>query len=112
MNPAISRLRSGPARALLLAGLVALATVGFAQTAEMAADPTNPAAAGIVPPSSLETSGSAFAKLDPDGKGYVGKDDTKQLPGFDVAFQRADVNNDSRLTPDEFNQAWAIYQGH
>jgi len=57
------------------------------------------------------STGRAFKKLDPSAKGYVSKEDAAQLQGFDTAFQRADANKDGKLTPSEFNQAWAIYSG-
>jgi hypothetical protein len=62
-------------------------------------------------PSKTESPTSAFKKLDPAAKGYVSKDDVAQLPGFDTAFQRADADKDGKLSPTEFNQAWAIYSG-
>ena len=108
------RLRGLPA-ALLLAGIGAVATTtttSLAQSPEKAASPTNPSASKIVAPSKSETPDSAFKKLDPNAKGYVSKDDTAQFPGFDTAFRRADVNNDGRLSPGEFNQAWTIYSGN
>ena len=64
-----------------------------------------------VPPGKTETPDAAFKKLDPSAKGFVTRDDAAQLQGFDTAFQRADANNDGKLTPSEFNQAWAIYSG-
>ena len=98
--------------ALLLAGLGAVATMSFAQSPASAPSAASPSGNMIVPPSKAETPDSAFRKLDPNTKGYVSKDDAAQLPGFDTAFQRADADKDGRLTPSEFNQAWAIYSGN
>jgi hypothetical protein len=62
-------------------------------------------------PSKAEMPDSAFRKLDPTGKGYVSKDDIKQLDGFDKAFEQADANQDGKLNEGEFDQAWASYTG-
>ena len=108
----ISKTSFHPAKltaALLFAGLGAVTTASFAQST-MA--PTNPSATVSVPPGKTETPDSAFKKLDPNAKGYITRDDAAQLPGFDPAFQRADANKDGKLTPSEFNQAWAIYSGN
>lgn len=97
---------------LLFAGLGAVASGSFAQGAGTTASPNNPSATMSVAPSKTETPDSAFKKLDPTAKGYVSKDDVAQLQGFDAAFQRADANKDGKLSPNEFNQAWAIYSGN
>ena len=65
-----------------------------------------------IPPGRAETPDSAFRKLDAANKGYVSKDDAKQLSGFDAAFQQADANNDGKLTQDEFKKAWSTYSGN
>ena len=62
-------------------------------------------------PSKAEMPDSAFKKLDPSGKGYVSKDDIKELDGFDKPFEQADANKDGRLNEAEFNKAWASYTG-
>lgn len=62
-------------------------------------------------PSKAEMPDSAFKKLDPSSKGYVTKDDVKELSGFDQAFAQADANKDGRLNEAEFDQAWASYTG-
>jgi hypothetical protein len=98
--------------ALLFAGLGVVATAGFAQSPGTPAPSASPSANMIVPPSKTETPDSAFRKLDPNTKGYVSKNDAAQLPGFDAAFQRADADKDGKLSPSEFNQAWAIYSGN
>jgi Ca2+-binding EF-hand superfamily protein len=97
--------------ALLLAGFGAVAATGFAQSPGTPAPSAKPSTSMVVPPSKTETPDSAFRKLDPSTKGYVSKDDAAQLPGFDAAFQRADADKDGKLSPSEFNQAWAIYSG-
>jgi hypothetical protein len=100
--------------ALLLAGLGAVATASFAQSAGTPGTPASSASPSgnmIVPPGKTETPDSAFRKLDPNTKGYVNREDTTQLPGFNTAFQRADADKDGKLSPSEFNQAWAIYSG-
>jgi uncharacterized membrane protein YkoI len=62
-------------------------------------------------PSKAEMADAAFKKLDAAGKGYVSKDDTKGLTGFDNAFQVADANHDGKLDAAEFKNAWASYTG-
>ena len=99
------------AAAVLFAGLGAVATTGFAQSTGTTAVPSNPSATMAAPPGKTEAPDVAFKKLDPSAKGYVSKEDAAQLQGFDTAFQRADANKDGKLTPSEFNQAWAIYSG-
>jgi hypothetical protein len=83
----------------------------------LAADPmakSEPAPAATdepkpIPPSRSELPDSAFRKLDVAGKGYVTRDDTKELEGFDAVFQQNDGNHDGRLTHDEFKRAWSTY---
>jgi hypothetical protein len=111
----VSKISFRPAQltaALLFVGMGTVATAGFAQSTGTTASPTNPSATMTAPPSKTEAPDSAFKKLDPGAKGYVSKDDASQLQGFDSAFQRADANKDGKLTPSEFNQAWAIYSGN
>jgi len=62
-------------------------------------------------PSKAEMADAAFKKLDPSGKGFVSKEDTKDLNGFDSAFQLADANHDGKLDATEFKKAWASYTG-
>ena len=102
------------AAALVLAGLGAVATASFAQstgTPGAPASSASPSGNMIVPPGKAETPDSAFRKLDPNTKGYVNREDTRQLSGFDAAFQRADADKDGKLSPSEFDQAWAMYSG-
>ena len=65
-----------------------------------------------IAPSKSEMSDSAFKKLDASNKGYVTKDDTKTLSGFDSSFQAADVDHDGKLTADEFKKAWTSFTGN
>ena len=62
-------------------------------------------------PSKAELPDAAFKKLDATGKGYVTAEDTKDLVGFDKAFQLADANHDGKLDAAEFKKAWASYTG-
>ena len=64
-----------------------------------------------IPPSRSELPDAAFKKLDVSGKGYVTRDDTHELEGFDAVFDRNDRNHDGRLDADEFKRAWAMYAG-
>ncbi len=63
-------------------------------------------------PSKAQPPSTAFRRLDARGKGYVTKDDTAALPGFEKAFQDNDRNRDGKLTGDEFEKAWAEYSGN
>ncbi len=58
-------------------------------------------------PSRTESADSAWQKL--GSKGYVTKDDVKDLSGF--SFDAADANHDGRLSQDEFRRAWSTYAG-
>ena len=62
-------------------------------------------------PSKAEMADAAFKKLDAAGRGYVTKEDTKGLTGFDSAFELADANHDGKLDVTEFKKAWASYTG-
>jgi len=58
-------------------------------------------------PSRTDSANAAWQKL--GSKGYVAKDDMKDLPGF--SFDAADANHDGRLSQDEFGKAWSSYSG-
>jgi hypothetical protein len=60
-------------------------------------------------PSRSETSDAAFRKLDANQRGYITPEDTQDLNGFD--FNAADTNHDGRLSPEEFQRAWATFSG-
>lgn len=62
-------------------------------------------------PSKAELPDAAFKKLDAGGKGYVSKEDVRELNGFDQAFRQADVDKDGKLSRAEFDKAWAYYTG-
>ncbi|HEY2817863.1 MAG TPA: EF-hand domain-containing protein [Casimicrobiaceae bacterium] len=66
----------------------------------------------VIPPSTSETSDSAFKKLDASNKGYVTRDDAKSVSGFDRTFQTADVDHDGKLSSDEFKKAWSSFTGN
>jgi hypothetical protein len=106
--------------ALALAGAVGVAGTAFAQ--QPYTSPTSPSsatspsksadtAAGMSSkagmPSKTDTSDAAWQKL--GSKGYVSKDDVKDLSGF--SFESADANSDGRLSQDEFRKAWSTYSG-
>jgi hypothetical protein len=55
--------------------------------------------------SRTDSADSAWQKI--GSKGYVTKDDVKDLSGF--SFEAADANHDGRLTQDEFRRAWQAY---
>jgi EF hand domain-containing protein len=112
--------------ALVAAGALAVAGAAAAQgyqtdtkknapaaaQAQSPATPSDRMAAKPMIPSKSETPDSAFKKLDASGKGYVSKDDVKDLSGFDTAFQLNDGNHDGQLTQDEFRRAWTNYSGN
>jgi hypothetical protein len=114
---------------LLVAGFLSagLAYAGIANAADTPAGappPTstaNPPASNagksimdtkVAAPSKAESPDTAFRKLDASGKGYVTKDDTKALSGFEKAFQDNDANHDGKLTADEFKKAWSEFSGN
>jgi hypothetical protein len=95
---------------LLVAGLATFGGACFAQGTTTA--PAAPAAtvdAKPMPPSKSEMADSAFKKLDTAGEGYVTRDDTKGLPGFDLVFDKFDAKHDGKLTADQFAKAWTAY---
>lgn len=83
--------------------------VGADQGAARTADPSEAATAISTAPGKAESADSAFKKLDIGGKGYVTAEDVAQMPGFDKAFQAADVKRSGRLTLNEFRKAWSMY---
>ncbi|MBL8484223.1 MAG: EF-hand domain-containing protein [Rhodocyclaceae bacterium] len=68
-------------------------------------------AATTIAPGKSETADSAFLKLDIKSKGYVTKDDTKVLEGFDKSFTKHDDKRDGKLSLAEFRKAWSMYTG-
>lgn len=63
-----------------------------------------------VPPKSLESAESVFRELDINKRGYVTRDETKDLLGFEDAFRAVDKRNSGRLTLEQFRKAWSIYK--
>jgi len=83
------------------------------ETSKMAPSKMAPAAeTRAAAPSKAESPDMAFKKLDMGGKGYITKDETNALSGFDKAFQDNDANHDGKLTQAEFGKAWAEYSGN
>jgi len=107
---------------LSLAGLLAPAASGWADTQTPGASPKSGAVtseshsqgastemAKPVPPSKSELADSAFKKLDPNGKGYVAKEDTHGLEGFDRIFDKVDSKHTGKLDQAQFKKAWSQY---
>ena len=65
-----------------------------------------------IPPSKSELPDSAFKKLDVERKGYVTRDEVRELTGFDKVFDAVDVEHTGRLNEAEFRKAWEIYSGN
>lgn len=107
---------------LSLAGLLAPAASGWADTEipgtsrkpdASAPETRSPGAstemAKPVPPNKSELADSAFKKLDPNGKGYVAKEDTRGLEGFDRIFDKVDSKHTGKLDQAQFKKAWKQY---
>jgi hypothetical protein len=115
-----SRSRSPSARLALLVCASAACTAAVGQgtagspPAPVAqpqyAAPAAPAHGPI--PSKSETAMEAYGKLNRGNAGYLTWNDVRHLDGFETAFQQADQNRDGRLSPAEFNSAWAMYTGN
>jgi hypothetical protein len=61
-------------------------------------------------PSKLDDPDAVFRRLDVAGRGYLTRDDTEELLGFDDAFRAADPKRSGKLTPVQFRKAWSIYR--
>ena len=83
-----------------------------AQSTSEASKMTPSGEAKAASPSKAESPDMAFRKLDMSGRGYVSKEDTHALSGFDKAFQDNDANHDGKLTQAEFKKAWLEYTGN
>lgn len=59
-------------------------------------------------PETGSQAGPEFRKLDVNRDGYLGRDETRGMRGFDKAFDEADDNRDGRLDATEFVKAQAI----
>ena len=103
------------ALAATVAGCLAMAGLAFAQypaTTPAQSQAPSPTQMSAMTPNKSETAASAFEKLDAAHAGYVTKEQTTKLDGFDKAFTQADKNKDGKLDRDEFKAAWAIYTGN
>lgn len=63
-----------------------------------------------VPLNELENSDAVFNELDLAGRGYVTRQETKELIGFDEAFLAVDTQGRGRLSREQFRKAWALYK--
>jgi hypothetical protein len=100
--------------ALALAGAVGVAGAAFAQqpstspgSPSSATPPSGATSPGMAKAMKSDSADAAWQKL--GSKGYVAKDDVKDLQGF--SFDTADANSDGRLSQDEFRKAWSTYAG-
>jgi hyperosmotically inducible protein len=50
-----------------------------------------------------------FSRLDANRDGYLSREETQQLRGFDQAFSEADDNRDGKLDAAEFTKAQSIH---
>lgn len=50
-----------------------------------------------------------FSRLDANRDGYLSREETQQLRGFDQAFREADDNRDGKLDAAEFTKAQSIH---
>ena len=119
MKPMAGCERSSLVTTLVLAGAIGIAGPAFAQNPQGQAGTNDKFAASTkelmsekpIIPSKAEMPDAAFKKLDAAGKGFVSKQDTRDLNGFDNSFQFADENHDGKLDASEFRKAWANYTG-
>ena len=63
-----------------------------------------------VPPSELNNADAVFNELDFGRRGYVTRQDTKDLIGFDEAFRAVDTKGSGKLTRAQFRKAWSLYK--
>jgi len=107
--------------AILLTAPGLSAALDQAQQPDGAADPGKPAASPLpattppeiikpVPLTELINADAVFDELDPGRRGYVTRQDTKDLIGFGDAFQAIDTKGSGKLTRAQFRQAWARYK--
>jgi hyperosmotically inducible periplasmic protein len=50
-----------------------------------------------------------FSKLDTNRDGFLSRDETRKITGFDKAFKEADDNRDGKLDAAEFTKAQAVH---
>lgn len=105
------------ALAATVAGCLAMAGLAFAQSQyttpaqSQTPNASTPKQMPAMTPNKSETASSAFEKLDAAHAGYVTREQTAKLDGFEEAFTQADKKKDGKLDRDEFKAAWAIYTG-
>lgn len=63
-----------------------------------------------VPLSELKSADSVFTELDHGQRGYVTRQETKDLIGFGDAFRAVDTTGSGKLTRAQFRKAWALYK--
>jgi len=63
-----------------------------------------------VVPSELKDADIVFNEIDLSGRGYVTRQETKDLIGFDEAFRAVDTKGSGKLTRAQFRKAWALYK--
>jgi hyperosmotically inducible protein len=68
------------------------------------------AAAAVQAAETDERVSPEFTKLDTDRDGYVSREETRKIRGFDKAFNEADDNRDGKLDAAEFAKAQAIHE--
>lgn len=61
-------------------------------------------------PSELNNADAVFNELDLARRGYVTRQDTKDLIGFGEAFRAVDTKGSGKLTRTQFRKAWALYK--
>jgi len=63
-----------------------------------------------VQPSELKSADAVFNELDVSQRGYVTRQETKDLVGFGNAFRAVDTQGSGKLTRAQFRKAWELYQ--
>jgi hyperosmotically inducible periplasmic protein len=84
----------------MIAAAVAVALIGAAGTAAAASAAGGEKAMPAYPD---------FSKLDTSRDGFLSRDETRKITGFDKAFKEADDNRDGKLDAAEFTKAQAIH---
>ncbi|WP_157651249.1 EF-hand domain-containing protein [Dechloromonas denitrificans] len=93
----------------LTAGVVLTALVSNGVHGQLSAT-TPPEIVKPVPLSELKNADAVFNELDLAGRGYVTREDTKELIGFGEAFLAVDAKGSGKLTREQFRKAWALYK--
>ena len=92
----------------LTAGVVLTALVSNGAHGQQPAT-TPPEIVKPVPLGELKSADAVFNELDLAGRGYVTREDTKELIGFGEAFLAVDTKGSGKLTRKQFRKAWALY---